>query len=62
MIQEFSEFGIVAITDGVMRKVDHPVNHALTESRIYQERAKQIKIEEFLLLSDLTTLKDWLSI
>lgn len=45
-----------------MRKVDHPVNHALTESRIYQERAKQIKIEEFLLLSDLTTLKDWLSI
>jgi single-stranded-DNA-specific exonuclease len=54
--------GFVAITDGVMRKVDHPVNHALTESRIYQERAKQIKIEEFLLLSDLTTLKDWLSI
>jgi single-stranded-DNA-specific exonuclease len=62
MIQVFSELGFVAITDGVMRKVDHPVNHALTESRIYQERAKQIKIEEFLLLSDLTTLKDWLSI
>ncbi|HPJ00769.1 MAG TPA: single-stranded-DNA-specific exonuclease C-terminal domain-containing protein, partial [Enterococcus sp.] len=62
MIQVFSELGFVTITDGVMRKVDHPVNHALTESRIYQERAKQIKIEEFLLLSDLTTLKDWLSI
>lgn len=62
MIQVFSELGFVTITDGVMRKVDNPVNHPLTESRVYQERAKKIKIEEFLLLSDLATLKDWLSV
>ncbi|MGX7195135.1 single-stranded-DNA-specific exonuclease RecJ [Enterococcus olivae] len=61
MIQVFSELGFVTITDGVMQRVEKPANHPLTESNTYQTRLKKIKTEEFLLLSDLTTLKNWLS-
>ncbi len=61
MIQVFAELGFVTIENGVMQRMENPVKQALTESRIYQERLKKIKAEEFLLLSDLPTLKHWLS-
>ena len=60
MIQVFSELGFVTIKDGVMQRVENPTNHQLTESRLYQERLQKIKTEEFLLLSDIATLKEWL--
>lgn len=61
MIQVFSELKFVTISDGVMTKIPNPQNHSLSESQIYQKRLEKIKTEEFLLLSDLTTLKNWLS-
>lgn len=62
MIQVFFDLEFVTITDGIMDKVQDPESHALTESQTYQERLDKIKTEEFLLLSDLPTLKSWLSI
>lgn len=60
MIQVFFELGFVTITDGIMKHVQEPKPHALTESQLYQRRLDKIKTEEFLLLSDLPTLKKWL--
>lgn len=62
MIQVFLELEFVTIKDGIMQKVIDPENHSLTESKCYQQRLKKIKTEEFLLLSDLPTIKNWLSI
>ncbi|MDN6640232.1 MAG: single-stranded-DNA-specific exonuclease RecJ [Tetragenococcus sp.] len=60
MIQVFFDLGFVTITDGIMKQVQNPKPHALTESPSYQKRLEKIKTEEFLLLSDLPTLKHWL--
>ena len=60
MIQVFFELGFVTIENGVLNKVEQPENHPLTESLLYQKRLKQIKSEEFLLLSDIPTIKNWL--
>ncbi|WP_313510949.1 single-stranded-DNA-specific exonuclease RecJ [Enterococcus sp.] len=60
MIQVFSELEFVTIQDGVLKKNAAPANHPLTDSRIYQQRQQMIKTEEFLLMSDLSTLKQWL--
>jgi single-stranded-DNA-specific exonuclease len=60
MIQVFSELKFVTITDGLMKVVEHPENHPLTDSSLYQARLAQIKTEEFLLLSDMQTIKSWL--
>ncbi|MCD5000909.1 single-stranded-DNA-specific exonuclease RecJ [Enterococcus saccharolyticus] len=62
MIQVFTELGFVTVVDGVMRKVENPTNHPLMDSVLYQQRLQKIKTEEFLLLSDLSTLKDWLAV
>ncbi|MDR0921154.1 MAG: single-stranded-DNA-specific exonuclease RecJ [Lactobacillales bacterium] len=61
MINVFSELEFVTIDNGVLTEVTHPQNRALTESSIYQERMVQIKSEEFLLLSDVETIREWLS-
>lgn len=61
MIQVFFDLGFVTITDGIMKHVQEPKPQALTESRTYQKRLDKIKTEEFLLLSDLPTLKSWLT-
>ncbi|MGG5358436.1 MULTISPECIES: single-stranded-DNA-specific exonuclease RecJ [unclassified Enterococcus] len=61
MIQVFAELGFVTIQDGIMQKVADPVNHPLTDSENYQQRLKKIKIEEFLLLSDVPAIKEWLT-
>lgn len=60
MIQVFFDLGFVTIENGVLRKVDNPVNHPLDESPRYQQRLKKIKAEEFLLYSDKETLQQWL--
>ncbi|OTN76529.1 single-stranded-DNA-specific exonuclease RecJ [Enterococcus sp. 8G7_MSG3316] len=60
MIQVFSELEFVTIKDGVLKKNAAPANHPLTDSTVYQQRQQMIKTEEFLLMSDLSTLKQWL--
>ncbi|MGM0124206.1 single-stranded-DNA-specific exonuclease RecJ [Enterococcus sp. AZ194] len=60
MIQVFFELGFVTIENGVLNKVEDPKNQPLSESHLYQKRLKQIKSEEFLLLSDIPTIKNWL--
>ncbi|MEL5941067.1 single-stranded-DNA-specific exonuclease C-terminal domain-containing protein, partial [Tetragenococcus halophilus] len=61
MIQVFFDLGFVTITDGIMNQVQDPKPQALTESQAYQKRLNKIKTEEFLLLSDLPSLKSWLA-
>ncbi|MBL1224651.1 single-stranded-DNA-specific exonuclease RecJ [Enterococcus sp. BWR-S5] len=60
MIQVFFDLGFVTIEDGVLRNVNNPENHPLTESAVYQKRLKRIKVEEFLLYSDRKVLLQWL--
>lgn len=60
MIQVFFDLGFVTIENGVLRKVEKPENHPLTESKVYQTRLKRIKTEEFLLYSDREALQHWL--
>ncbi|GGC81596.1 single-stranded-DNA-specific exonuclease RecJ [Enterococcus wangshanyuanii] len=60
MIQVFFDLGFVTIENGVLRKVEKPENHPLSESKVYQTRLKRIKTEEFLLYSDRETLQQWL--
>lgn len=60
MIQVFFDLGFVTIEDGVLRNVDNPENHLLTESEVYQKRLKKIKIEKFLIYSDRKALLNWL--
>ncbi|MFD2305678.1 single-stranded-DNA-specific exonuclease RecJ [Enterococcus termitis] len=60
MIQVFFDLGFVTIENGILRKVEEPENHPLTESKVYQTRLKRIKTEEFLLYSDRETLQQWL--
>ncbi|WP_165006723.1 MULTISPECIES: single-stranded-DNA-specific exonuclease RecJ [unclassified Enterococcus] len=61
MIQVFFELKFVTIENGVLQKVARPESHPLTESTRYQKRLKKIKVEEFLLLSDIPTIKQWLT-
>lgn len=61
MIQVFFNLGFVTIEDGILTSVKNPENHLLSESDIYQMRKKKIRSEEFLLLSDLPTIKEWLT-
>ncbi|MHC5217562.1 single-stranded-DNA-specific exonuclease RecJ [Enterococcus sp. LJL128] len=60
MIQVFFDLGFVTIEDGVLRNVNNPESHPLTDSKVYQNRLKKIKVEEFLLYSDRKTLLQWL--
>ncbi|EOA2897807.1 single-stranded-DNA-specific exonuclease RecJ [Enterococcus faecium] len=61
MIQVFFELKFVTIENGVLQKVASPESHPLTESKLYQRRLNKIKVEEFLLLSDIPTIKKWLT-
>lgn len=61
MIQVFFELKFVTIDDGVLSYVETPTKRDLTESPIYQKRNQKIKTEEFLLLSSLDVLKNWLN-
>ncbi len=60
MIHVFSELKFVTIDDGVLQMVDSPQNRAFEESKIYQERLSQIDSEEFLLMNDIQTIRNWL--
>lgn len=60
MIQVFVELGFVTVENGLLRNIDEPVKQLLTDSKIYQERQQKIKNEEFLLLSDLAMIKEWI--
>lgn len=57
MIQVFFELKFVTIEDGVLQKIANPKSHPLTDSVRYQQRIKKIKVEEFLLLSDIPSIK-----
>ncbi|QIL46467.1 single-stranded-DNA-specific exonuclease RecJ [Vagococcus coleopterorum] len=60
MIQVFSDLGFVTIENGLMNKVENPISRELEESKLYQQREKQMKTEEFLLYSKISELRDWL--
>lgn len=59
MIEVFSELEFVTIDNGVMNQVENPKNQQLSDSQAFKRRESKIKSEEFLLYSNLTTLKDW---
>lgn len=60
MIQVFFDLEFVTIDDGVLKQKEDAAKRELSESNVYQQRSRKIKSEEFLLLSDLATLKNWL--
>lgn len=59
MIKVFAELGFVTIDDGVMYTVENPEKHPLDSSHLFQQRQSLIKIEEFLIYSDIETLEKW---
>lgn len=59
MIEVFSELEFVTIDNGVMNQIENPKNQQLNDSQAFKRREAKIKSEEFLLFSNLTTLKDW---
>lgn len=59
MIQVFFDLEFVTISDGLLRQLDVGEKKDLTTSEIYKRRQQKIKTEEFLLLSDMATLKTW---
>lgn len=61
MIQVFFDLKFVTISDGVLQREPTAEKKALESSKLYASRLKKIKSEEFLLLSDLGTLKAWLT-
>lgn len=60
MIHVFSELKFVTIDDGVLQMVEAPETRAFEESAIYQKRMAQIDSEEFLLMNDIDTIRNWL--
>lgn len=60
MIHVFSELKFVTIDDGVLQMVEAPQNRAFEESEIYQKRIARIDSEEFLLMNDIQTIRNWL--
>ncbi|MFC4771477.1 single-stranded-DNA-specific exonuclease RecJ [Enterococcus hermanniensis] len=60
MIHVFSELKFVTIDDGVLKMVASPQARAFEESEIYQKRVLQIDSEEFLLMNDIQTIRNWL--
>lgn len=59
MIKVFADLQFVRIEDGVMYTVENPEKHPLDSSKLYQQRESLIKIEEFLIYSDIETLETW---
>lgn len=60
MIHVFSELKFVTINDGVLQMVESPQTRAFDESEIYQKRLARIDSEEFLLMNDIQTIRNWL--
>lgn len=60
MIHVFSELKFVTIDDGVLQMVESPQTRAFEESEIYQKRMARIDSEEFLLMNDIQTIRNWL--
>lgn len=60
MIHVFSELKFVTIDDGVLQMVESPETRAFEESKIYQKRMARIDSEEFLLMNDIQTIRNWL--
>ncbi|MGO3603362.1 MAG: single-stranded-DNA-specific exonuclease RecJ [Enterococcus malodoratus] len=60
MIHVFSELKFVTINDGVLQMVESPETRAFEESKIYQKRMARIDSEEFLLMNDIETIRNWL--
>lgn len=60
MIRVFFELNFVKIEDGILNKQTAIEHRQLDESAKYQQREQQIKTEEFLLFSDIKSIKTWL--
>ncbi|HCM88345.1 MULTISPECIES: single-stranded-DNA-specific exonuclease RecJ [Vagococcus] len=60
MINVFFDLGFVTIDDGLMTKVQNPVNKPLQESKIYQNYQKKIEMEKLFLYSDIKEIKQWI--
>lgn len=61
MVQVFLELKFVTIDNGILNSLENPMNRSLSESLLYQKRQQLIKNEEFLVMSDLETIKKWIS-
>jgi len=55
----FFELGFVKISNGVITASPNPNKRDLHDSRIYQQRLKQIEIEKILYYSNYEQLKNW---
>ncbi|MDT2595734.1 single-stranded-DNA-specific exonuclease RecJ [Enterococcus dongliensis] len=60
MIHVFSELKFVTIDDGVLQMVESPQTRSFEESEIYQKRIARIESEEFLVMNDIQTIRNWL--
>ncbi|MBP2966637.1 single-stranded-DNA-specific exonuclease C-terminal domain-containing protein, partial [Acinetobacter baumannii] len=60
MINVFFDLGFVTIEDGLMAKVDQPINKPLQESKIYQEYEEKIEMEKLFLYSNINEIKEWI--
>ncbi|MGX7203634.1 single-stranded-DNA-specific exonuclease RecJ [Enterococcus pingfangensis] len=60
MIHVFSELKFVTINDGVLQMVEAPQTRSFEESEIYQKRIARIESEEFLVMNDIQTIRNWL--
>ena len=60
MLQVFNELGFVEIKDGILNEVKNPIKKELATSEIYQKRAKKMRVQEFLLLENMTTIINYL--
>lgn len=61
MLQVFFELKFVKIEDGQLEFIESPQKSSLEESKIYQNRKKQISSEEFFVFSDTETIRNWLA-
>ncbi|SJZ36949.1 single-stranded-DNA-specific exonuclease [Pilibacter termitis] len=53
MLQVFEELGFVTIENGLLNEVEKPEKKALDTSKLYQERMKKIRIQEFFILNNI---------
>lgn len=60
MVKVFAELGFIKIADGMMQQVTHPAKANLKSAPSYQQRQQQLLVEQKLIQSDYSTLKQWL--
>ncbi|MFD1736071.1 single-stranded-DNA-specific exonuclease RecJ [Bacillus salitolerans] len=59
MSKVFFELEFVTINNGIISLTNQPKKRDLTDSRTYQQKQEQIEIEDVLMYSSYSQLKDW---